>query len=79
MCTDVENAVREYSTTEWLRLLYIFFIFEDFYLFILERHSERERQKHRQREKQTPRGEPDVGLDPGSPDHALGQRQMLSC
>ena len=36
-----------------------------FYSFILERH--RERQRHRQREKQAPCGEPDVGLDPGTP------------
>ena len=28
---------------------------------------ERERQRHRQREKQVPCGEPDVGLNPGSP------------
>ena len=26
-----------------------------------------ERQKHRQREKQSPCGEPNVGLDPGTP------------
>ena len=26
-----------------------------------------ERQRHRQREKQAPGGEPDVGLDPGTP------------
>uniref|UniRef100_A0A8C0JT08 Family with sequence similarity 170 member A n=1 Tax=Canis lupus dingo TaxID=286419 RepID=A0A8C0JT08_CANLU len=37
-----------------------------FYLFIHERHRERERQRHRQREKQTPCGEPNVGLDPGT-------------
>ena len=30
------------------------------------RDTERERQKHRQREKQAPRGDPDVGLDPGA-------------
>ena len=34
------------------------------YLFIHERHTERERQRHRQREKQAPCREPDVGLDP---------------
>ena len=27
---------------------------------------QRKRQRHRQREKQTPCGEPDAGLDPGS-------------
>ena len=45
----------------------VLFIFKIFYLSIHERH--RERKGHRQREKQTPRGEPDKGLDlrtPGS-------------
>ena len=37
-----------------------------FYLFIHESHRERERPRHRQREKQAPRGESDVGLDPGT-------------
>ena len=40
---------------------------------------ERERQRHRQREKQAPFKEPDVGLDPASQDHTLGQRQKLNC
>ena len=40
---------------------FIIIIFR-FYLFIHERHSER--QRHRQREKQDPCREPDVGLDP---------------
>ena len=39
-----------------------------FYLFIHEKHRKRERQTHRQREKQTPCGEPDVGLDPRTPE-----------
>ena len=39
---------------------------------------EREGQRHRRREKQAPRKEPDVGLNPGSRDHALSQRQMLN-
>ena len=38
-----------------------------FYLFIHERHRQREMQIHRQREKQAPRREPDAGLDLGSP------------
>ena len=33
-----------------------------------ERERERERQRHRQREKQAPRREPDVGLDPRTPE-----------
>ena len=41
-----------------------------FYLFIHERH--RERQKHRQREKQAPCGEPDVGFDPRIPGSCPG-------
>ena len=36
-----------------------------FYLFIHERHTER--QRHRQREKQAPSREPDAGLDPRTP------------
>ena len=51
----------------------IFFFNKDFiYLFIHERH--REKQRHRLREKQAPCGEPDVGLE----DHALNLRQMLN-
>ena len=36
------------------------------------------RDTERQREKQAPCKELDVGLDPGSRDHALGRRQMLN-
>ena len=32
----------------------------------------------RERERQTPCRKPDVGLDPGSQDHTLSQRQMLN-
>ena len=39
---------------------------------------ERERGGDRQREKQAPCREPKVGLDPGSWDHTLSQRQMLN-
>ena len=49
-----------------------------FFLFVLRLYlsmRERERQRHRQREKQ----ESNVGLDPGSQDHDLSQRQMLNC
>ena len=41
----------------------------------IERERERERQRHRRWEKQAPCWEPDVGLDPGLQDRALGQRQ----
>ena len=44
-------------------------------LFIYSWETHRERQRHRQKEKQAPCREPDVGLDPGSRDHALGWRQ----
>ena len=47
--------------------MFLFFIFLQFiYLFIHERHIQRERQRYRQKEKQAPCGEHDVGLDPGS-------------
>ena len=36
-------------------------------VFFFMKDTERERQRCRQREKQAPWGEPDVGLDPGSP------------
>ncbi|XP_048964795.1 m7GpppN-mRNA hydrolase isoform X2 [Canis lupus dingo] len=45
-------------------------------LFIHERHRERERQRHRQREKQAPCREPDVGLDPGSPESRSGLKNQ---
>ena len=38
------------------------------------RDRERKRQAHRQREEQTPRREPDVGLNPGSPGSRPGQK-----
>ena len=47
--------------------LALFFLKKIFYLFIHERHTEREAQTQRQREKQAPCREPDVGLDPKSP------------
>ena len=44
-----------------------FFSFKDFiYLFMGD--TQRERRRHRQREKQAPCGEPDVGLDSGTPE-----------
>ena len=42
-----------------------------------DREKERERQRPRQREKQASCGEPDVRLNPRTPDHSLNQRQML--
>ena len=47
------------------------------YLFIYDRHRERERaetQEEGEAGKQAPCREPDVGLDPGLQDCALGQR-----
>ena len=45
------------------------FFFLRFYLFIHERHGER--QRHRHRDKQAPHGEPDVGLNPRTPGSRL--------
>ena len=42
------------------------------------RDTERERQRHRQREKQAPCREPDVGLDPGSPESHPGLKAALN-
>ena len=42
------------------------------------RDTERERQRHRQREKQAPRREPDVGLNPGSPESHCGLKAALT-
>ena len=47
------------------RIWFLLYFFKRFYLFIHERH--RERQRHMQREKQTPCGEPDAGLNPRAP------------
>ena len=40
---------------------------------------ENERHRHRQREKQAPCREPDVGLNPGSPELGLGLKGVLNC
>ena len=48
------------------------------YLFIHERQRAGECQRHRQREKQTPRREPDVGVDPGSPGSRPGLQAALN-
>ena len=58
--------------------VFLGFFFEDFCLFIHERHREKERQRHRQREKQAPCGEPDVGPDPGSPGSCPGLKAVLN-
>ena len=58
-------------------MIIFFFFFKDFiYLFMID--IEREREAETQREKQALCREPDVGLDPGTPDQALGRRQMLN-
>ena len=38
------------------------------------RDTERKRQRHRQREKQESHREPDVGLDPGTPESCPGPK-----
>ena len=53
------------------------FLKKDFiYLFMRDTH--RERQRHKQREKQAPCREPDVGLDPGSPESHPGPKAALN-
>ena len=65
------------SSHDYVRLCMHFFLLKT-YLFIHERHRERERQRHRQREKQPPCREPDVGLDPGSPESRPGLKVVLN-
>ena len=49
-----------------------------FYLFIHERHREREMQRHRQGEKQAPCRETDTGLDPRILGSCPEPKQMLN-
>ena len=62
------------------RITIYLFSFKDFiYLFIHERHTER--QRHKQREKEAPHREPDVGLNPqtqGSCSELKEDAQLLS-
>ena len=53
-----------------LEMLLFFYFLKIFYLFIHERHS--------QREKQAPCREPDTGLDPGSPGSHPGLKAALN-
>ena len=46
------------------------------FLFIHERHTDREAETW-QREKQAPRGEPNVGLDPGALSHSGVPRKII--
>ena len=48
--------------------------FKRFYLFMHEGYTERERQRHRQREEQAPCREPDMGLNPRSPESHTGPK-----
>ena len=43
-----------------------------------ETQRDREMQRHRQREKQAPCREPDVGLDPGTPESLPGLKAALN-
>ena len=58
----------------------VLFIFLRFYLFIHERHREKENtwQRHRQRQKQAPCKEPDMGLGSGSPGSGPGLKAALN-
>ena len=64
---DGENLQRQKSSNKLFDIL-IFFIKDFIYLFMRDTHTQRKRQRHRQREKQAPCREPDVGLDPRSPE-----------
>ena len=55
----------------------ILFFLKKIYLFIHQRHREKEAET--QAEKQALYRELDVGLDPGSWDHILSRRQTLNC
>ena len=48
------------------------FVFFKRFIYLFMRDTQGEKQRHRQREKKALRREPDVGLDPGSWDQALG-------
>ena len=54
-----------------------FFLFKDF-IYLWETQRQRERQRHRQREKQVPCREPDMGLNPGSPESGPGPKATLN-
>ena len=58
--------------------LLLLLFFKDF-IYLFMRDTERERQRHRQREKQAPRREPDVRLDPGTPEPYPGPNAALNC
>ena len=64
----------KYLTT---RVLY--FLFKILFIYSQETQKERMAQKHRQREKQALYREPDVGLDPGSPESGPGLKAALNC
>ena len=55
------------------------FSFLRFYLFIHERHTQRERQNHRQRQKQAPCRESNMGLNPRFPGSCPGLKAALNC
>ena len=70
-----------YHSTCMFNSLFLFFVKDLFiYLFMIDREGEREkgrereRQRHRRREKQALYREPDVGLDPGTPESYPGPK-----
>ena len=63
--------------SEVYTFLFLKKILKRFYLFIHERHREREAETQAEGEAGSTQ-EPNVGLDPGSRDHALSQRQTLN-
>ena len=67
-------AILQEVGNEVCPLGFILFYFLKIYLFIYDRHREREAQRHRRREKQTRCREPDVGMDPGTPGSRPGPK-----
>ena len=74
MCTDIVIYTYIYIYRHFL----VSFFKKRFYLFIHERHTQRERHRYRQREEQAPCWEPDMGLDPGSPGSYPGLKEALN-
>ena len=72
------STVREEKKSYMMERVFCLFVLFFKILLIYSQEAQREKQRHRQREKQTPCREPDAGLDPGHPDHALTQRQTLN-
>ena len=74
-CSITEPPTCPDFLTSWITPLVIYFFKDFIYLFI---RGGGEGCRERQREKQAPCREPNTGLNPGSQDHALNQRQSFN-